>query len=955
MTIALAAAILAPAGAASASATTTGDASALPSAVRADLAASGDLATFGGLTSGDGVTIDVLTKSTDGSLAVQTVSAGSEGQARAAVDLLNAQGTVVAADLSVSASVAGITPAGETDEDYTPYQWGNAAIHSDKVEDKLAGSYGDVTVAVLDTGVANHADLANVLPVVNANTDPVSPGTRTDVNGHGTHVAGTISASINGFGVDGIAPGVRILPVKVFPDSGSGTSAAIARGITAAIDADVSVINMSLTMSGQNSAVQAAIDAARAQGIVVVAATGNAGAPCGGFYTACGMTSVSYPAAGAGVIAVGATAEDGTKAVFSQTGVVDVSAPGDSIFSTYNSHNYVGMSGTSMSTPHVAGVAALIKTANPDLTPDQVEDVLKTTSQDLGTPGYDTSFGAGQVDAYASVVEAFDRAGVEWPNVVQAPVADVTGVSVGTGLDGDGKKTVTVSWDSIGSDDAGTEFVVEFDGDDQTQMTANGSHAHSVLASTLTPGAHTVRVARYVEPRMGAFSAATNFNVAAPVLNGAPVATDDAGLAFSGAMSSFDVLSNDTDPDDDTLTLVDLGPTQHGSAGIMNGKVNYTPAAGYTGTEVITYRITDGTQFATGKLTVDVMAPIVIPPVVIPPVVTPPVTTPPVVTPPVVTPPVTTPPVVVTPPVVTPPVVTPPVVTPPVVSTPGNPVANRDGSTSYTAPNGQSVTVKGAIQEAYKAAGSSAGVLGVPTTSELTAPDGTGKYTHFQNGSIYWTPATGAHLVKGEVKSVWSAKGWEKGLGYPTSDEFAVKGGTVQRFESGLVYSNGKTANEVHGAILTRYAAGGWENGLGLPTTSESVTPDQRGRYNHFEGGSVYWTATTGAHVVKGDVKKVWSAAGWEAGRVGYPTSDAIATRDGGSVQRFERGLAYSSPNTGTHLVFGAFQGVFAAQGWENGALGYPTSDEYMDNAGRTVQDYQGGTLVWDAGKVTRG
>jgi subtilisin family serine protease len=982
LTIALAAAILAPSGAAFASTPDAGDTGSLPAAVRADLAANGDLASLGSLTSGTGVSIDVLTKADDGSLAVQTISAGSRDQARAAVALLNEQGAVVAADLTVSATIDEVSAPAVSDElsqDYVPYQWGNTAIRADEVGTSLAAQYGDLTVAILDTGVANHADLANVAEPINANTNPVSPGVRTDSNGHGTHVAGTVSASFGNGAITGIAPGVRILPVKVFPDSGSGTSDAIARGIIAATAAGADVINMSLTMSGQNSAVQAAINAAHDAGIVVVAATGNSGAPCGGLYPAgkCGVNYISYPAAGANVIAVGATNEAQEKAVFSQAGVgIDLSAPGDGIYSLSPAAKgygpVIGMSGTSMSTPHVAAVAALVKTANPALTTEQVEQVMTSTARDLGATGLDDSFGYGQVDARAAVDAALALANPTPPGnnpgpQTPAPVAVVTGVEATVG-DVFGQQALTVTWDTHSADDASTEFVIEFDGNDQTQVAVTGEHKYVKLASLLTPGDHTVRVARYVGgPSTSAFSAPVSFNVPAPTSpNHAPVAVADSGDAVSdGTTHFYDVLANDTDADDDTLHLYDLGPTQHGSAGILNGKVAYTPALGFTGTETINYRVWDGQEIVTGTLTVTVTAPVVLdpdpapqPPVVLPPVITP---LPPVTNPTPVTPPVSNPapvnPAPVTPPVVTPPVVTPPVVTP-VPQVPGNPVANSDGSTSYTSPNGASVTIKGAIQEAYKAAGASKGILGVPTTGELTAPDRNGKYTHFQGGSIYWTAETGAHAIKGSISALWAKNGWEKGLGYPSSDEFAVKGGTVQRFTSGLVYTNASGTHEVHGAIESRYAAANWENGLGLPTTSEGTTPDRAGRFNHFAGtdgpASIYWSPSTGAQVVKGAIRGAWSAAGWENSRVGYPTGEEFSVKDNGRVQRFQNGLAYWSPTTGAHLVFGAFGSAFAAQGWENGSLGFPTSGEVKGADGKIRQTFQGGTLTWDGAKVTR-
>ncbi|WP_337060111.1 CAP domain-containing protein [Kineococcus sp. G2] len=156
--------------------------------------------------------------------------------------------------------------------------------------------------------------------------------------------------------------------------------------------------------------------------------------------------------------------------------------------------------------------------------------------------------------------------------------------------------------------------------------------------------------------------------------------------------------------------------------------------------------------------------------------------------------------------------------------------------------------LQGSILARYQAAGGPGSVLGLPTTSELTTPDGIGRYTHFDGGSVYWTPATGAQVVRGAIRGTWSGLGWENSpVGYPTEEEFAVRdGGRVQRFARGLVYWTPKLgAHEVHGAFGATYAAQGWERGsLGYPRTGEYAVGG--GVRQEFQGGTLTWDRATG-------------------------------------------------------------------------------------------------------------
>ncbi|WP_432497922.1 LGFP repeat-containing protein [Kineococcus auxinigenes] len=183
--------------------------------------------------------------------------------------------------------------------------------------------------------------------------------------------------------------------------------------------------------------------------------------------------------------------------------------------------------------------------------------------------------------------------------------------------------------------------------------------------------------------------------------------------------------------------------------------------------------------------------------------------------------------------------------------------------------------VRGAIEARWFFLGGARGPLGPSVTCELITPNGAAHYTHFTNGSIYWSQSTGAQDVRGAIKGRWADMGWETSwLRLPTTGENALRGGAFNHFQGGSVYWSPATgAHAVRGLIFDEWGATGWENGvLGYPTTSE--TPIRGGAFNHFQGGSIYWSPTTGAHVVRGAIREAWAAQGWETGRLGYPTSD---------------------------------------------------------------------------------
>ena len=336
-----------------------------------------------------------------------------------------------------------------------------------------------VVVAVLDGGSLAHPDItANLLPgydfvsgSATANdgngrdSDPTDAGLPTSSTStavwHGLHVMGTIGAVDNTIGLKGVSPGAKILPVRVLGNAG-GDSGDVIAGIRWAANVGpdptygwfgtapspavnpnpAQIINLSLGGTGGgiggscDASTQQAVDDAIAAGVVVVAAAGNDDANAETF----------SPANCDGVIAVGATNGSGTKASFSNWGpTVDLSAPGTSILSLYNtgtkaagSSSYASLDGTSMASPHVAGVAALMLEANPLLTPAEVEQMLEdSASAFASTPtcGVAPCLGAGIVDADAAVMMAAE-AYVDYV----APPTQVTAALTGS--------SITVTWQS---------------------------------------------------------------------------------------------------------------------------------------------------------------------------------------------------------------------------------------------------------------------------------------------------------------------------------------------------------------------------------------------------------------------------------------------------------------------------------------------------------------------------
>lgn len=274
--------------------------------------------------------------------------------------------------------------------DTTPY-----GIAKVRAPESWARSTGEgAKVCVIDTGIdLSHPDLVPNF-VEGVSTVGVGSNDPSDVHGHGTHVAGTIAAAANGSDVVGVAPDAEIYVAAVFGAGGTATDEDILEGLDWCASKGTKIFSMSYGGSVSTPAEEAAYQAAHDAGILLVAASGNDGA----------SAPIGYPANYPFVVAVGATDTNDVIAGFSQRGPnLDVVAPGVSVLSDAVGGGTTTMSGTSMATPHVSGVAAALWAANPGLTHDDIEAMIKATATDLGAPDFDNTYGYGRVDLVAAL------------------------------------------------------------------------------------------------------------------------------------------------------------------------------------------------------------------------------------------------------------------------------------------------------------------------------------------------------------------------------------------------------------------------------------------------------------------------------------------------------------------------------------------------------------------------
>jgi thermitase len=353
-------------------------------------------------------------------------------------------------------------------------QRGMVTVEAPQAWDVTTGS-PTINIAILDTGVdLDHPDLANkIISDINFS----SSATVDDIYGHGTHVAGIAAAvTNNGIGVAGLGYSATIMNVKVLGDDGRGYWSGVAQGIIWAADNGAEIINMSLGGSSGSSVVESAINYAWNKGVLVVVAAGNDGssAPC-------------YPAYYTSCMAVAATDSIDRLAPWSNRGDwVDVAAPGISIYSTLKNGDYGYKSGTSMASPHVAGLAALVFTVAADVNGngrlnDEVRTRIESTCDDIGVSG----IGSGRINAYEAVVGG-GTTPVPAPGRITGKVTDAAdAVSIVGAMVSDGVR--------IASSDTNGQYVISDVPEGSYTVTASAAgYSASLQTLSVTPGQTTI-------------------------------------------------------------------------------------------------------------------------------------------------------------------------------------------------------------------------------------------------------------------------------------------------------------------------------------------------------------------------------------------------------------------------------------------------------------------------------
>ncbi len=502
--------------------------------------------------------------------------------------------------------------------------WGVEHIGTRPVH--LAGNTGQgIKLAVIDTGLDYiHDDPDNVPYVVdpeflsnysggydfvNNDSDPM------DDNGHGTHVAGTIAAEKNGYLVVGVAPGVDLYALKVLGATGSGDYSGLIAALGWAVDHDMDVVNISLGGHDVSAALQTAVANAAAAGLTIVAASGNVNP--NNFNELLYGCAVAYPAAYDQVIATSFTNTADKLTGYSCTGTqVDIAAPGDAIISTVpvgscmfcKPQGYGANSGTSMASPHVAGVAALILSAGIDnagdpatLADDVKAHLCATTTQAgmaLTDPKYPKYYGCGIVNARKALIEmppppptnsgapvAVDDAATS----AEDSPADVAVLANDTDPNGDTLSVTAASDPANGTTAIQPDGTVRYTPDpdfagadsfDYTVDDGSGNSDAGSVAVTVTP------------------------------VNDTPTAVDDVLVTLRNTTGSVAVLENDSDVDGDTLAVGSVSTPAHGIATLgADGSITYQPAPGYVGADSFDYSIGDGAGgLASGHVAVTVVA-----------------------------------------------------------------------------------------------------------------------------------------------------------------------------------------------------------------------------------------------------------------------------------------------------------------------------------------------------------
>ena len=369
-------------------------------------------------------------------------------------------------------------------------EWHLLKIQAPAAWDLTLGS-ASTPIAIVDSGAdPTHSDLK---PKLLAGWSWVLGSSNTsDGNGHGTIVSGAAAAATNNaIGVAGVGWNNPIMPLAVLRSDGSAYYSDMASAITYAADHGVRVISMSLASSMGSSALQSAVDYAWNKGSVLFAAAAN--------YN---TSTPYYPAAYNNAVAVAATTSSDTKSSYSNYGNwIDLSAPGDSILTTYNGGGFGYASGTSLATPVAAGVAALVLSIKPSLSASGLVGVLEQSADDLGTAGFDQYFGWGRVNALRAVSAALITVGDS-----TRPVVAISSPLPGATVSG------TISVQGTATDNVGvtrTEFYV----DNLLASSGNTPFSFSWNTAGVANGTHTLKIKAYdAASNVGESSVSVNVN-----------------------------------------------------------------------------------------------------------------------------------------------------------------------------------------------------------------------------------------------------------------------------------------------------------------------------------------------------------------------------------------------------------------------------------------------------------
>lgn len=246
----------------------------------------------------------------------------------------------------------------------------------------------------------------------------------------------------------------------------------------------------------------------------------------------------------------------------------------------------------------------------------------------------------------------------------------------------------------------------------------------------------------------------------------------------------------------------------------------------------------------------------------------------------------------------------------------------------------------------------------VPNAAALSnlygSGDGCSAYGNRNFWRMYsdWFGSPTGYTVHGAIGDLYNANGGYSWIGAATGAEITglTGSGASQTFQGGTIFWSASTgAYLVRAEILTTYANLGWEEGkLGYPVGAE-VTRSSGARSQSFQNGAIDWTASSGAHATVGAIRQLWQQTGWEKGVLGYPTAEELTGLAlGGASQSFQGGTALWSSDTGAYYVKGAIRDKYRSVGWENSSIGYPVTNEHTGQVrGGAWQDFRNATILW--------